>query len=108
MKLWIFQKGSVLETAHNITDISEGPLANPYSKEGLSEIDAGFQYAEWLEYTMKNGDVTVITAMEKIAQDALTPEGSTLICTCTPMLCHGQVIKQFISNALKGKEPWAH
>lgn len=109
MKLWIFQKGLVPSEAKNITDISEGPLANPYSgKDGLTEIEAGFEYAVWLEDKMRNGDVTVISAMEKIAQDALTEEGATLVCSCIPMLCHGQVIKRFINNALKGKEPWAH
>jgi len=80
------------------------PLGNPFviGKHGTRKevIEA---YRGYLKENIDNDTPSIINALNDLAEAASTDEGVNLICFCKPVSCHGDVIKEFIEEALKEK-----
>jgi len=70
------------------------PLANCYliGKDGSREQVIA-KYRRWLWAQMNNGNPEVVGELRRLLALARREEGVKLACYCTPLLCHGLIIK---------------
>jgi len=59
------------------------------------------RYARWLKKQLNMPQSPACVMFLKLAQQAWAGKDVTLICSCAPKACHGDVIKQAIENLLE-------
>lgn len=82
------------------------PLGNNWSH--VPETDAQFRvgsreeavgrYRQWLWQEMQRGNGPAFKALETLKERAVAGEKLSLACSCSPQLCHGDVIKAAIEH----------
>lgn len=72
------------------------PLGNPYKiSKNVNREEAIKKYRAWLWDRIKKKDEKVVSELRKIKQAAI--DGNVyLICYCSPLPCHGDVIKSCV------------
>ncbi len=76
---------SILSNPFRITKTQSRPIA----------VD---RYAIWLKDVIKNKDPKVLYELEYLSSPFMRNEDLTLICWCSPKLCHAEIIKQVLLN----------
>ena len=74
-------------------------LGNPFKPRDHTvdaHKDVCAKYREWLWWKICKKDARVLAELELIRQEAKRPEGVTLLCYCTPLPCHAEVIKNAV------------
>ena len=73
------------------------PLANPFhiGRDGSrQEVIAKFR--QWLWKQIAAGNEMVLAEGKRLMELAHRPEGVHLICWCSPLACHGDIIKAWL------------
>lgn len=102
--LHVVNKHHLTQTTHRHIYIGRpSVLGNPFPiNEACTREQAVAQYELWLLEQIFNHNQKVIHELERIA--ALVSDGTGkpvyLVCYCSPKLCHGDIIKKCIENAL--------
>lgn len=80
------------------------PLGNPYKigPDGDRE-QVIYQYREWLEVQVYINNA-VRSELRRLV-DLARRRDVTLLCWCAPLPCHGDVVKEFIEQALSERPP---
>jgi hypothetical protein len=97
--------------ANGVTKIYIGrgsPLGNPFTHmKGTkaefivaSREEAVKRYRQWLPESIRAGNIDAVLLCKQIADQALKPEGVDLVCFCAPKACHGDVIKELLTEGL--------
>lgn len=76
------------------------PLGNPYelnALSGLTRTAAIREYRIWLRQQIAEDNQQVINKLTEI-KIALLDSDVALDCHCTPMICHGEVIKEYLET----------
>lgn len=81
------------------------PLGNPWPITPTDPRNAVIdRYQDWLIQQIRANNLTVINELDRLAQLAL--QGPLhLQCFCAPRRCHGDVIKQVITEAIQDAYP---
>ena len=75
------------------------PLGNPFKITKLrSRRMAIDMYAIWLKEAIINNCKSVMVELDRLFQILIDNQSLTLICYCSPKLCHGKTIKQVLLN----------
>lgn len=78
------------------------PLGNPFPiGEKYTRQQAIAKYAVWLRQQIDDGNLTVLTELNRLGNKAIDENRLTLQCFCYPKPCHGDVIKRIISKAIQ-------
>lgn len=79
------------------------PLGNPWSskpskhaKQVSCREESIANYRGWLLDHVHSGTPEIMAELERIRQQALKPEGVTLVCWCHPQACHAEVIRDVV------------
>jgi hypothetical protein len=76
------------------------PLGNPFPiTPALPRDQAIAAYRPWLMDKIAANDPAVCNALNDIAAKSMSG-GVDLVCYCAPKHCHGEVIKEIITNVL--------
>lgn len=81
-----------------------GPLGNPYShlsrSDGCTLVstreEAVERYAQWLKTMIRIDNAPVVHELYLIQQRINLEQALNLVCWCTPKVCHGDVILQYL------------
>ena len=84
------------------------PLGNPYSHmDGTtaqhkveSREAAVAAYRPWLEAQIQEGNRVVINELDRLAGIAMEQGHLNLRCYCAPALCHGEIIRDVLLEAI--------
>lgn len=85
------------------------PLGNPYSHlEGTTALykvatreEAIKQYRIWLQKQIEQPNFKVIEELDRLAYKAISEGSLKLRCYCAPSPCHGDVIKEYLEDAIE-------
>lgn len=85
------------------------PLGNPFShKQGTkadvvvdTRQDAINSYKSYIKRQIESNNVGVLQQLNLIATRELEGKHTNLVCFCSPMACHGDVIKELVSEELQ-------
>lgn len=78
------------------------PLGNPWPIQGLDTREIVIaRYKVYLRQQIENGNQEVINELERLGNIAITTGSLNLQCFCSPQLCHGDVIKEVLENAIQ-------
>lgn len=69
------------------------PLANPYKLTGSERTLVIERYRTWLWGKIQGNDAAVVAELDRIADKVKAGEPVQLGCWCSPLPCHGDVIK---------------
>ena len=74
------------------------PLANPFRiTNAASRLEVIGAYRVWLTEKIVNRDMVVCKELARLQRKA--KEGDlVLLCWCAPLICHGEVIKEFLET----------
>lgn len=78
-------------------------LGNPFTIEGKQTRTSVLKnYERWLDWKIQNSDPTVCGELERIAELVMdnTDKPVNLVCWCSPLPCHGDVLKRVIDKAI--------
>jgi hypothetical protein len=75
------------------------PLGNPFVLGNYERSDSVARYEKWLRERIAAGDTKVRAALNEIWREAKTGD-VTLLCFCSPLACHGDVIKRVVEEHL--------
>lgn len=98
------------EVSDNDVYIGRGsPLGNPFTSQPLGKTKANTQcttreesinnFREYIKEKIKNKDITVCNELNRLYKQALTKD-LNLVCFCSPLSCHGDVIKEIIDEKI--------
>lgn len=81
------------------------PLGNPYPiTDKLRREEAIRLYDRWLNERINDGDESVCRELNRLY--AMVCRGPlTLVCSCTPKPCHGEVIRRVLEHAYATYNP---
>ena len=83
-----------------------GPLGNPFSHlkptpknciAADNRHDACLKYREWLRYKLLAKDSAIVKYLKTI-YNAATRQHVNLVCSCAPLECHGDYIKEIVEK----------
>lgn len=85
------------------------PLGNKWSHVGNtaaqfrvgSRVEAVDRYREWLWQEIQRGTGPAFATLQELKSRAVNGEKLSLACSCTPQLCHGDVIKGAIEHLVQ-------
>jgi hypothetical protein len=89
-------RGSVMGNPYHSKE-SNHPQAL-YKVETVEEAIGG--YEKYLEYSYFN-DVSIHETIRGLIDRELNGEDTNLVCYCAPNKCHGDVIKNFVEDAVE-------
>lgn len=77
-------------------------LGNPFviGKDG-NRAEVVEKYRVWLSERIIKGDARVLREIVRLRRLAERPEGVSLLCWCSPLSCHGEVVKEVIETQSK-------
>lgn len=76
-------------------------LGNPFPCwpiSTLSRDECIEKYREWFYDKVKQYDTEVIKVLKEIRSKHLAGETVELVCYCSPLKCHAEIIKEFVEN----------
>lgn len=74
------------------------PLANPFRiTSAACRLEVIGAYREWLKAKIAERDVVVCKELARLQSYAKAGD-LTLLCWCAPMICHGDIIKEFLET----------
>ena len=76
---------------------SHVPETAPQFRVGSREEAVG-RYRQWLWHEIQRGNGPALKALETLKERAVAGEKLSLACSCSPQLCHGDVIKAAIEH----------
>lgn len=84
------------------------PLGNPFFFKSSNHIDAKYKvsnreealinYEQYLTSSILNGDSLICNELNNLIIKKLKGEDINLICYCSPLPCHGDIIKSYVEN----------
>src|SRR6266849_7228908 len=85
------------------------PLGNNWSHapntaaqyQAASREEAVGHYRQWLWKEVQNGKGPAFQALEQLKVRAAKGENVSLVCSCSPQLCHGDVVKPAIEHLVE-------
>ena len=78
------------------------PLGNPWPIHGFDTREIVIaRYKVYLRQQIENGNISVISELERLGNIAITTGSLKLQCFCSPQSCHGDVIKEVLENAIQ-------
>ncbi len=85
------------------------PLGNNWSHvpntaaqyQAASREEAVGRYRQWLWKEVQNGKGPAFQALEQLQVRAAKGENVSLVCSCSPQLCHGDVVKSAIEHLVE-------
>ncbi|MDX6577830.1 MAG: hypothetical protein QOE96_3783 [Blastocatellia bacterium] len=85
------------------------PLGNNWSHapntaaqyQAVSREEAVGRYRQWLWKEVQNGNGPAFQALEQLKVRAAKGENVSLVCSCSPQLCHGDVVKSAIEHLVE-------
>src|SRR5712692_1171667 len=85
------------------------PLGNNWSHvpntaaqyQAASREEAVGHYRQWLWKEVQNGKGPAFQALEQLQVRAAKGENISLVCSCSPQLCHGDVVKSAIEHLVE-------
>ena len=81
------------------------PLGNPWPIHGFDTREIVIaRYKVYLRQQIENGNISVISELERLGNIAITTGSLKLQCFCSPQSCHGDVIKEVLENAINQNE----
>lgn len=78
------------------------PLGNPWPIRGFDTREIVIaRYKVYLRQQIENGNISVISELERLGNIAITTGSLNLQCFCSPLPCHGDIIKEVLENAIQ-------
>ena len=87
------------------------PLGNPFDWTGSNHYQVKYQvkdrataienYSQYLRYRLLHGDPEICAAMNKLWKIWREEGKLNLICFCSPLDCHGRVIREILEETRK-------
>lgn len=78
------------------------PLGNPWPIQGFDTREIVIaRYKVYLRQQIENNNKGVISELERLGNIAITTGSLNLQCFCSPLPCHGDVIKEVLENAIR-------
>lgn len=80
------------------------PLGNPFvlGRDGNREVVIA-KYEQWLERALRS-NAAVQSEFARLVALAQRPGGVVLLCHCTPLACHGDVLKAKIEEQIQNQK----
>jgi hypothetical protein len=103
---------------HDVTAVKTGigvyigrpsPLGNPYSFNGFTSETCGSRkeaidlFEKYLLEKIKEKDEKICEELNRLYRIAKAGD-LTLVCSCKPLACHGDVIKKILENKIECKK----
>lgn len=81
------------------------PLGNPWPIRGFDTREIVIaRYRVYLRQQIENGNISVISELERLGNIAITTGKLNIQCFCSPLPCHGDVIKEVLESAINGTD----
>jgi len=85
--------------------VKPSPLANPFKiprDGGRAQVIA--KYQDWLRCRIQSGDRDVLDELARLASIVVHTGKLELVCWCSPLSCHGDVIRATIEEVLRKED----
>jgi len=75
------------------------PLGNPFKITKTQPRHMAIDmYGVWLKEVIINEGQSVMAELDRLFQILIKEQSLTLICYCSPKLCHGDIVSYFLCN----------